>query len=98
MTPPVAIITGASQGIGGLVVHGVYNRYWFWGRQSIVDLWHDLPAATREIRSDWDLSAPGLRQAWDAGTSPHSTAGTSRRRPSRIPRDVPGHTTSGTHH
>jgi hypothetical protein len=22
---------------------------------------------TREIRPDWDLSAPGLREAWDAG-------------------------------
>lgn len=23
--------------------------------------------ATREIRPDWDLSAPGLRAAWEAG-------------------------------
>jgi hypothetical protein len=22
---------------------------------------------TREIRPDWDLSAPGLREAWEAG-------------------------------
>jgi hypothetical protein len=22
---------------------------------------------TREIRPDWDLSTPGLRDAWDAG-------------------------------
>ena len=22
---------------------------------------------TREIRPDWDLGAPGLREAWDAG-------------------------------
>jgi len=32
-----------------------------------VDLWHDLRALTREIRPDWDLSTPGLREAWDAG-------------------------------
>jgi peroxiredoxin len=51
----------------GLVVHSVYNGYWFWGRPSLDDLWHDLRAATREIRPDWDLSAPGLRRAWDAG-------------------------------
>jgi peroxiredoxin len=51
----------------GLVVHSVYNGYWFWGRPSVDDLWHDLRAATREIRPDWDLSAPGLRGAWDAG-------------------------------
>ena len=26
-----------------------------------------LRAATREIRPDWDLSTPGLREAWTAG-------------------------------
>ena len=50
----------------GLVVHSLYNGYWFWGRPSVVDLWHDLRAVTREIRPDWDLGAPGLRAAWDA--------------------------------
>jgi peroxiredoxin len=51
----------------GLVVHSVYNGYWFWGRPSVDDLWRDLRAATRESRPDWDLSTPGLRAAWDAG-------------------------------
>ena len=51
----------------GLVIHRIYNGYWFWGRPSVVDLWHDLRAVTSEIRPDWDLSAPGLREAWDAG-------------------------------
>ena len=51
----------------GLVIHSVYNGYWFWGRPSFYDLWHDLRAATSEIRPDWDLSTPGLREAWDAG-------------------------------
>jgi peroxiredoxin len=51
----------------GLVVHSIYNGYWFWGRPSIGDLWRDLRAVTREIRPDWDLSAPGLREAWNAG-------------------------------
>jgi peroxiredoxin len=51
----------------GLVIHCIYNGYWFWGRPSAVDLWHDLRAASSEIRPDWDLSAPGLREAWDAG-------------------------------
>lgn len=51
----------------GLVIHSIYNGYWFWGRPSIVDLWHDLRAVTSEIRPDWDLSRPGLREAWDAG-------------------------------
>jgi peroxiredoxin len=51
----------------GLVVHSIYNGYWFWGRPSFADLWRDLRDATREIRTDWDLAAPGLREAWDAG-------------------------------
>ena len=51
----------------GLVIFSIYNGYWFWGRPSFVDLWHDLRAVTREVRPDWDLSKPGLREAWDAG-------------------------------
>ena len=51
----------------GLVVHSVYNGYWFWGRPSTTDLWHDLRDVTQEIRPDWDLTAPGLRERWDAG-------------------------------
>ena len=51
----------------GLVVHSIYNGYWFWGRPSVAELWQDLRAVSREIRPDWDLSNPGLREAWDAG-------------------------------
>ena len=51
----------------GLVIHSVYNGYWFWGRPSVSDLWRDLRAVTREIRPDWDLKTPGLREAWNAG-------------------------------
>src|SRR5580704_2334759 len=51
----------------GLVIHSIYNGYWFWGRPSVDDLWHDLRAVMREIRPDWDLGAPGLRDAWNAG-------------------------------
>jgi peroxiredoxin len=51
----------------GLVIHSAYNGYWFWGRPSFYDLWRDLCAAMSEIRPDWDLSKPGLREAWDAG-------------------------------
>ncbi len=50
-----------------LVIHSVYNGYWFWGRPSIADLWRDLREATRETRPDWDLGAAGLRAAWEAG-------------------------------
>ncbi|MGY1698203.1 peroxiredoxin family protein [Geodermatophilus sp. SYSU D00766] len=55
----------------GLVVHSVYNGYWFWGRPSLAELWRDLRAATAEVRPDWDLGAPGLREAWDAGDWSH---------------------------
>ena len=50
----------------GLVIHSIYNGYWYWGRPSVEDLRRDLRDATREIRPDWDPAAPGLRQAWDA--------------------------------
>jgi hypothetical protein len=60
-------VCGIIGSLPGLVIHSIYNGYWFWGRPSVVDIWHDLRDVTREIRPDWDLSAPGLREAWDAG-------------------------------
>jgi peroxiredoxin len=51
----------------GLVVHTIYNGYWFWGRPSVEDLRRDLRDVTREIRPDWDPAAPGLREAWESG-------------------------------
>jgi peroxiredoxin len=51
----------------GLVIHSIYNGYWFWGRPTLSELWLDLRAASREIRPDWDLDTPGLREEWDAG-------------------------------
>jgi peroxiredoxin len=51
----------------GLAIYRIYNGYWFWGRPSVVDLWHDLRELSREIRPDWDLGTPGLREAWNAG-------------------------------
>jgi peroxiredoxin len=57
----------------GLVIHSIYNGYWFWGRPSVVDLWHDLRAVTREIRPDSDLSAP------------RAARGVGRRRPLALP-------------
>jgi peroxiredoxin len=51
----------------GLIVHKIYNGYWFWGRPSFYELWQDLRDVSAEIRPDWDLSAPGLREQWEAG-------------------------------
>jgi hypothetical protein len=61
-----------------LVIYSIYNPYWFWGHPSVIDLWHDLRAVTSEIRPDWDLSTPGLREAWNVVTSRVSTGGTIR--------------------
>jgi peroxiredoxin len=55
----------------GLVVHRIYNGYWYWGRPSLADLHGDLRDVTREVRPDWDLGAPGLRKAWEAGDLSH---------------------------
>jgi peroxiredoxin len=55
----------------GLVIHSLYNGYWFWGRPSVEDLRRDLRAVTSEIRPDWDLGKPGLRESWDAGDFSH---------------------------
>ena len=72
----------------GLVIHRIYNGYWFWGRPSVVDLWHDLRAVRAEIRPDWDLSTPGLRERWDAGDySPfHGWNKRAGQRPARLRR------------
>jgi len=54
-----------------LVIHKVYNGYRFCGRPSFYDLWHDLREVTSEIRADWGLATPGLREAWEAGDYSH---------------------------
>jgi peroxiredoxin len=51
----------------GLVIHTIYNGYWFWGRPSVSELRQDLRAVSSEIRPDWDLSTPGLRGSWEEG-------------------------------
>ncbi len=51
----------------GLVVFSLYNGYWFWGRPSVEDLRRDLRDVTADSRPDWDLGAPGLREAWEQG-------------------------------
>ena len=51
----------------GLVIHTIYNGYWFWGRPSVDELRSDLRELFSAIRPDWDLSAPGLHDAWESG-------------------------------
>ena len=51
----------------GLIITRIYNCYWYWGRPTISELHLDLRAVFRKIRPDFDLSTPGLREAWERG-------------------------------
>jgi hypothetical protein len=51
----------------GLVIYSVYNGYWYWGRPSSAQLRADLRAVTEKVRPDWDITAPGQREAWERG-------------------------------
>jgi peroxiredoxin len=51
----------------GLIVHSVYNGYWFWGRPSVEDLRRDLREVSAKVRPDWDITDRELRAAWEAG-------------------------------
>jgi hypothetical protein len=51
----------------GLVIHKIYNGYWFWGRPSTEDLRRDLRDVISACRPDWDLATPGLRENYDTG-------------------------------
>jgi len=51
----------------GLIVHKIYNGYWYFGRPTVEDLRQDLRAVTKKCRPDWDLSDPELRAAWERG-------------------------------
>jgi peroxiredoxin len=55
----------------GLVIHRIYNGYWFWGRPTFADLHRDLREVSLEVRRDWDITVPELRDAWDAGDRSH---------------------------
>ena len=49
-----------------LVIYSVYNGYCS-GAAVVRGPAPRLREVTREIRPDWDLAAPGLRENWDAG-------------------------------
>jgi peroxiredoxin len=50
-----------------LKIWAIYNGYWYWGRPTVAELHRDLREVMRACRRDFDLSAPGLREAWDRG-------------------------------
>jgi peroxiredoxin len=51
----------------GLEISAIYNGYWYWGRPTVEELHRDLREVMRNVRPDFDLGAPGLRNAWDRG-------------------------------
>jgi peroxiredoxin len=51
----------------GLEISTIYNGYWYWGRPTVEELHRDLREVMRKLRPDFDLGAPGLREAWDRG-------------------------------
>ncbi len=50
-----------------LVIHKLYNGYWFFGRPTIEELRLDLRAVLQKCRPDWDITGPGPRAAWARG-------------------------------
>jgi len=51
----------------GLVIHNIYNGYWFFGRPTIEELRQDLRVVSRKCRPDWDITTPDLKVAWQQG-------------------------------
>jgi hypothetical protein len=51
----------------GLRIFRIYNGYWYWGRPTMNELHVDLRSLLQKVRPDFDLGAPGLREAWDRG-------------------------------
>jgi hypothetical protein len=48
----------------GLVIHKIYNGYWFFGRPTTEELRQDLRAVSAKCRPDWDITALDLKAAW----------------------------------
>lgn len=51
----------------GLVIYKIYNGYWYFGRPTMDELRQDLRVVTRKYRSDWDITTPELKAAWEQG-------------------------------
>jgi peroxiredoxin len=51
----------------GLVIHKIYDGYWFFGRPTMEELRQDLRAVSRKCRPDWDITSPELKAALQAG-------------------------------
>jgi peroxiredoxin len=52
-----------------LVIHSIYNGYWFFGRPTTEELRHDLRAILQAARWDYNLGDPAVRAAWERAES-----------------------------
>ena len=50
-----------------LIVHKIYNGYWFFGRPTVEELRLELRAVCMKAFADWDITKPALRDAWNGG-------------------------------
>jgi len=50
-----------------LIIHKIYNGYWFFGRPTMEELRQDLRAITKKSRPDWDITTPEMRRSWQEG-------------------------------
>jgi peroxiredoxin len=51
----------------GLVVFKIYMGYWYFGRPTVEELRQDLRAVSKKCRSDWAITSPELKAAWERG-------------------------------
>lgn len=51
----------------GLLIHTIYNGYWFFGRPTVDELRLDLRSVIKKCRPDWDITTPELKAAWQQG-------------------------------
>ena len=50
-----------------LIIHKIYCGYWYFGRPTMEELRQDLRAVGMKCRTDWDITKPELKQAWQEG-------------------------------
>ena len=69
----------------GLVVHSVYNGYWFWGRPSFYDLWHDLRVASQRDPPGLGPEQPGAPRRRGKRATISNFHGWNRQSPGAMP-------------
>ena len=51
----------------GLIIHKIYNGYWYFGRPTMEELRQDLRAVSEKCRPDWDITTAELKASWRDG-------------------------------